>query len=56
MNFEGEIVGFDISKGTAVVDITFAMVYRKVLPCLEPGDMLVADNASFILKICAFAQ
>jgi hypothetical protein len=56
MNFGGGIVGFDISKGNAVVDMTCAMVYHKVLPCLEPGDILVADNASFILKICAFAQ
>ena len=56
MNFEGGIVGFDISKGNAVVDMTCAMFYHKVLPCLEPGEILVADNASFILKICAFAQ
>ena len=56
MNFEGGIVGFYISKDNAVVDMTCAMVYHKVLPCLEPGDIFVADNASFILKMCAFAQ
>ena len=56
MNFEGGIVGFGISKGNAVVDMTCAMVYHKVLPCLELGGILVAYIVSFILKICAFAQ
>ena len=47
MNLEGGIVGYGISEGNADADMTCAMVYHKVLPCLEPGDILVADNASY---------